>query len=56
MKNKIIIILHIISAICFYICAIIDFINDDSMAVFYLCIGSVFLCLIALHVKKDKNE
>ena len=47
-----------IAAILFYVAAIIGFTGEtqNSMSVFWLCIGSLFLCLGSTSKKKDKDE
>jgi len=56
-KNKIVSNLNYFSAVCFYICAIINFINrNNSMGVVYLCLGSTFLCLGSVYLNKDKDN
>ena len=56
-KEKINFILFLIASICFYIVAIINFIdNNISTAVTFFCVGSVFLCLSFTHLDKDKNN
>lgn len=55
--NKIVSTLNYFTAVCFYICAIINFINkDNSMGIFYLCLGSTFMCLGSVYLNKDKNN
>ena len=54
--NKIIAILNFVSSLCFYICSIINFINDGSMGALYLCLGSTFLCLGCVSLNKDKKD
>ena len=55
-KNKIVSILNYFSSICFYIVAIINFINDNSnTGVIYLCLGSTFLWG-SVYLNKDKEK
>ena len=55
--NKIVSTLNYLTAVCFYICAIIDFVNkDNSMGIFYLCLGSTFMCLGSVYLNKDKKK
>ena len=56
--NKKIAILYYIGSLCFYIAAIINFINGDnnSMAVIFLCLGSSNLCLGSVYLNKDKDN
>ena len=55
--NKIVSILNYFSSICFYIVAIINFINDNSSTgVIYLCLGSTFFCLGSVYLNKDKEK
>ena len=55
-SNKIVSILNFLASFCFYICAIINFINDSGMGALYLCLGSTFLCLGAVWLNKDKDK
>ena len=56
-SNKIVSTLNYFTAVCFYICAIINFINKDiSMGIFYLCLGSTFMCLGSVYLNKYKNN
>ena len=48
-SNKLIAILNLISSICFYVCAIISFVNGEDLGVAYLCLGTVWL-------NKDKDK
>ena len=55
--NKIVSMLIYFSSVCFYIVAIINFINDNSSTgVIYLCLGSTFLCLGSVYLNKDKEK
>ena len=55
--NKIVSMLNYFSSVCFYIVAIINFINDNSSTgVIYLCLGSTFLCLGSVYLNKDKEK
>lgn len=56
-KNKKVPVLNYFASVCFYICAIMNFVNkDNSMAVVYLCLGSTFLCLGSTYLNKDKDS
>lgn len=55
-SNKLIAILNLISSICFYVCAIISFVNGEDLGVAYLCLGSTFLCLGTVWLNKDKDK
>ncbi len=56
-NNKIVSILYFTSALCFYVCAIINFISKDGgMGTMYLCLGSAFLCLGESRLNKSKNN
>lgn len=56
-NNKRISTLDYFSAVCFYIVAIINFINNDnSTGVVFLCLGSAFLCLGSVCSNKDKDK
>ena len=63
MRKEKISILNFIAALCFYIAAIIYFIdNDTSIGVIFSCLGSINLCIGAVNKrksepdKKDKNK
>ena len=52
-SNKIVSTLNYFSAVCFYIVSIINFINkDNSMGIFYLCLGSMFMCMGTVWLNK----
>ena len=60
-SNKVISILNFLASFCFYVCAIIHFINDGGMGALYLCLGSTFLCFGTVWLnkgnsKKDKDD
>lgn len=55
-SNKIVSVLNFLTAFCFYICAIINFINDSGMGALYLCLGSTFLCLGSVWLNKGKKD
>ena len=55
-SNKISAILYFITSLCFYICAIINFVDNGDLGVVYLCLGSTFLCLGAVWLNKDKDK
>ena len=55
-SNKIVSVLYFLPSICFYICAIINFIDDSGMGALYLCLGSTFLCLGSVWLNKDKKD
>ena len=50
--------IYYFASLCFYIAAIINFINEDnnSMAVVFLCLGSSNLCLGSVYLNKDKDR
>lgn len=54
-SNKLAAILYFISSLCFYICAIINFMNDSGLGGVYLCLGSTFLCLGAVWMNKERK-
>lgn len=55
--NKIVSTLNYFTSACFYICAIINFVNkNNSIGIFYLCLGSTFLCLGSVYLNKDKEN
>lgn len=48
--------LNYITAILFYLAAIINFINDKTtIGVVWLCLGSTYICLASLNAKKKKD-
>lgn len=55
-KKKIAAILYFIVSLCFYVLAIISFVNKGDLGVVCLCLGSAFLCLGAVFLNKDKDE
>ena len=57
-SNKKIAALYYIGSLCFYIAAILNFINGDnnSMTVIFLCLGSSNLCLGSVYLNKDKDN
>ena len=55
--NKTVSILNYFTAVCFYIVSTINFINkENSMSVFYLCLGSMFMCLGSVWLNKSKKK
>ena len=54
--NKTVSGLNLLASVCFYICAIIYFINDSGMGALYLCLGSIFLCLGIVWLNKDRDK
>ena len=55
-SNKIVSVLNFLPSFCFYICAIINFIDDSGMGALYLCLGSIFLCLGIVWLNKDRDK
>ena len=55
-SNKIVSVLNFLPSFYFYICAIINFINDSGMGSLYLCLGSTFLCLGSVGLNKGKKD
>lgn len=55
-KEKTIVVLNYLTAVCFYIAAIIGYVNDNSMATVWLCLGSAWLCIGSLTLNKFKNK
>ena len=54
--NKKVSIFYYFTSICFYILAIISFINkNNSMAVIFICLGSTFLCLGSTYLNNNKK-
>lgn len=57
MKKNLTVILYYAASVCFYIAAIIGFMNDNSMATVWFCLGSAMLCLGSAKLSKiKKNE
>jgi len=54
--NKIVFILNCFTAICYFLVAIINFVNSSSIGILYLCLGCTFLCLGTVYLNKDKKE
>lgn len=50
--------LFYVSAVLFYLAAIINIFcgNNTSMGIVWLCLGSTFLCLGPLYLKKSKEN
>ncbi len=50
--------LFCIASFFFYIASIIGFVSGDSnsMSIVWLCLGSSFLCLGSVHMKKENDE
>lgn len=47
----------LVSSICFYAAAIINFIDKDiTTAIIFLCLGSSLLCLSATHLNKNDKD
>lgn len=55
-ENKITFILYMIASVCFFISAILGFIDKNSMAVTNLCLGGCFLGLSSVYYKKHKKD
>lgn len=55
-KENITFILYIISSICFFISAILGFIDKSNMAIIHLCLGICFLGLSSVHYEKYKSD
>lgn len=51
-SNQGISVMYFLAAFCFYVCSIMNFLNDGSLGGLYLCLGSMFLCLGATWAKK----
>ena len=43
------------ASVCYFVCAIIGFIDKGNMAIANLCLGACFLCLSSVHFSKDKK-
>ena len=56
--NKRVAALNYFTSLCFYIAALINFINGDNkgVAIMFLCLGSTHLCLGSVYLNKDKDE
>lgn len=55
-ENKIVFILYMVASMCFFISAILGFMDENNMAVTQLCLGACFLCLSSVHYTKYKDE
>lgn len=57
-SNKKIALIYYFASLCFYVAAIINFINGDnkSIAVIFFCLGSSNLCLGSAFLNKDKEN
>ena len=55
-SNKTVSVLYFLTSFFFYICAIMNFINDSGLGALYLCLGSTFLCLGTVWLNKDQNK
>lgn len=54
--NKIVSALNYLSSICFYIIAIIKFLNsNNSIGYIYLLLGVIFMCLGTVYYNKIKK-
>ncbi len=53
--SKITFILYIIVSVCFFVSAILGFMDKSSMAVTHFCLGVCFLCLSSVHYEKYKK-
>lgn len=48
--------LNYITAICFYLASIINFINDKTtIGIVWLCLGSTYICIASLNKKREKD-
>ena len=56
-SNKIASIAYMVSSICFYIVAIMNFIDEEtSQGVIYLCLGSSMLSLATVFYSKNRKK
>lgn len=56
-KEKITWICFLLASVCFYIAAIIGMISKDGNNVnINLCLGSAFLCLSTVQLRKNRNN
>ena len=55
-SNKTVSVLNFLASVCFYTCALINFINDSGLGALDLCLGSTFLCLGTVWLNKDKDK
>lgn len=55
-ENKITFILYLVSSICFFVSAILGFIDKNNMAIANLGLGACFLCLSSVHYQKYKKD
>lgn len=56
MKKNLTVILYYAASVCFYIAAIIGFMNDNSMATVGFCLGSAMLCLGSAKLRKTRSR
>ena len=54
-SDKIVGVCFLVASICYFLCAIIGFIDKGNMVVAHLCLGTCFLCLSSVHFSKDKK-
>lgn len=57
-SNKKIALIYFFASLCFYVGAIMNFINGDNknIAVIFFCLGSSNLCLGSVFLNKDKEN
>lgn len=49
--------LNFVASVCFYICALIHFINrSNNIAIIYMTLGSAFLCLGGVNMNKSRKK
>ncbi len=54
--NKITGICFLVASICYFICAVIGFIDKEDTATVNLCLGACFICLSSAFFSKDKKD
>lgn len=55
-ENKITFILYLIASICFFVSAILGFIDKNNMAIANLGLGACFLSLSSVYYQKYKKD
>ncbi len=55
-NDKIARICFLVASICYFISAIIGFMDKEYIAVTNFCLGACFLCLSSAHFNKDKKN
>lgn len=57
MNKKAIPYIFLFCSVCWYIAAILNFVNhNNSMGTTFLCLGSAWLCVSSLYINKNKSK